>query len=622
MTHCLKFFLIVLLFVRVTQDCNAQQLRSKLTGQGRVDSLLKELPSAREDTNKVILLNDITYAYTNIEPAVGIKYGQSAVDLAQKMEWKKGVAVAYGNLGVNYMALSDYPKALEFGLKSLKINEDLGDKKATAGNLGNIGNVYTNQGDYPAALEYYSKALKIFEDQNNKNGIAITLGNIGNTYADLNNYPKSLEYSLRALAICEELGNEHGTASNLGNISSVYVSEGNYAKGLEYAARAVKIFEEIGDKNNLIVNLGNIGECYLKMAQDTAIKQSARDKKANLTKAIDYSSRAIAICKETGNLDYFQTFSENLSTEQELIGDYKNALENYKQYRAINDSVFGNENKIKILNLETKRDLDLKNKQIEIDRLAVAKKQNERRFYIIGIVLLLLVIVFIWRNYNSQKKSNAQLSVEKQRSEDLLLNILPAEVADELKNKGTAAAKHYDNVTVMFTDFVNFTQAGERMSPEALIAELHACFKAFDEIISGFNIEKIKTIGDAYLAVSGLPKADACHAENIVKAAIEINKFMKNRQEHLGNKTFEVRIGIHSGSVVAGIVGVKKFAYDIWGDTVNTAARIEENSAAGKINMSQVTFELVKEKFACTYRGNIVAKNKGELSMYFLEKAL
>jgi class 3 adenylate cyclase len=171
---------------------------------------------------------------------------------------------------------------------------------------------------------------------------------------------------------------------------------------------------------------------------------------------------------------------------------------------------------------------------------------------------------------------------------------------------------------VLFTDFVRFTQVSERLSPKELVNELHVCLKAFDGIISKHNIEKIKTIGDAYLAVCGLPKADPKHAENIVNAAKEIRAFMKERHAQFGDKTFQIRLGIHSGSVVAGIVGIKKFAYDIWGDTVNTAARMEQNSEAGKINISHTTYELVKDKFTCEYRGEIEAKNKGALKMYFV----
>lgn len=188
-----------------------------------------------------------------------------------------------------------------------------------------------------------------------------------------------------------------------------------------------------------------------------------------------------------------------------------------------------------------------------------------------------------------------------------------------MKETGVSEARHFDDVTVMFTDFVNFTQAGERMSPQQLIDELHTCFKTFDEIIDKYHIEKIKTIGDAYLAVSGLPIPDKLHADHIIGAAKEIIQFMSNRKKEIGDAAFSIRIGIHTGSVVAGIVGVKKFAYDIWGDTVNTAARMEQNSEAGKINISQTTYELVKHKFNCIYRGEVEAKNKGMMSMYFVE---
>lgn len=213
----------------------------------------------------------------------------------------------------------------------------------------------------------------------------------------------------------------------------------------------------------------------------------------------------------------------------------------------------------------------------------------------------------------------SEIIEEKKKSDELLHNILPEEVAEELKDRGATTAHRFDQVTVIFTDFVNFTLAGERMGSEALVEELHNCFKAFDQIMGKYHIEKIKTIGDAYLAVCGLPTADQDHAEKVVQAAKEILAFMQERRQRLGDKTFEIRIGIHSGEVVAGIVGVKKFAYDIWGDTVNTAARMESKSLPGKINISQTTYDLVQSKFTCTYRGELEAKNKGKLKMYFVE---
>ncbi|MEX0966766.1 MAG: adenylate/guanylate cyclase domain-containing protein [Bacteroidia bacterium] len=213
-----------------------------------------------------------------------------------------------------------------------------------------------------------------------------------------------------------------------------------------------------------------------------------------------------------------------------------------------------------------------------------------------------------------------ELEAERQKSEDILLNILPQEVAEELKETGGSQAKLFENVTVLFTDFVDFTKAGERMAPRELVNELHNCFKAFDEIIQQHGLEKIKTVGDAYIAVAGLPVPVKGHAARVAKAALEIRDFMVARQKLLKDNTFQVRLGIHSGPVVAGIVGVKKFAYDIWGDTVNTAARMEQCSEAGEVNISETTYGFIKGQFECTCRGVIAAKNKGKMQMYFVKR--
>jgi class 3 adenylate cyclase len=210
-----------------------------------------------------------------------------------------------------------------------------------------------------------------------------------------------------------------------------------------------------------------------------------------------------------------------------------------------------------------------------------------------------------------------ELGEEQRKSEDLLRNILPNEVASELKKSGRSEARQYDYVSVLFTDFVNFTKITENLSPKDLVREIDIFFKGFDEIIEKNGLEKIKTIGDAYLAVCGLPEADPEHAVKAVQASKDIIQFMEESKKKGG--LFDIRIGINSGPVVAGIVGLKKFAYDIWGDTVNTAARMEQNSEAGKINISGSTYALVKDHFKCIHRGKIAAKNKGEIDMYFVK---
>lgn len=209
-----------------------------------------------------------------------------------------------------------------------------------------------------------------------------------------------------------------------------------------------------------------------------------------------------------------------------------------------------------------------------------------------------------------------ELQKEKQKTENLLLNILPHEVAEELKENGSSEAKYYDEVSVLFTDFVNFTQSSEKMGAEKMLIELNECFTAFDLIMEKHGLEKIKTIGDAYLAVCGLPLKNECHAYQTALVALDIIDFIEERKKTNPN-TLDIRIGINSGSLIAGIVGVKKFAYDIWGDTVNTAARMEQNSEKGRINISESTYQLVKEKINCEYRGKIHTKGKGDMDMYF-----
>jgi ligand-binding sensor domain-containing protein/class 3 adenylate cyclase len=221
------------------------------------------------------------------------------------------------------------------------------------------------------------------------------------------------------------------------------------------------------------------------------------------------------------------------------------------------------------------------------------------------------------------EKQNDELEMQKKRSDELLLNILPSEVAEELKAKGSADAKLIDEVTVLFTDFMGFTRLSEKLSPKELVAEIHECFSAFDHIIQKFGIEKIKTIGDSYMAAGGLPLQFPESVKNTVNAGLEMLEFMirrKQERESNGLLAFEMRIGIHTGPVVAGIVGVKKFQYDIWGDTVNTAARMEDKGEIRKVNISQSTYEFIKDDpdFHFEYRGKIEAKNKGELDMYFV----
>ena len=245
--------------------------------------------------------------------------------------------------------------------------------------------------------------------------------------------------------------------------------------------------------------------------------------------------------------------------------------------------------------------------------------------HVLMFVILFLIIYYFKAENASQEKllevRNDNLNNEKEKSDKLLLNILPVETADELKATGSAQARKYDHVTVMFTDFKNFTLVSENMTPEEIVKEINYCYSAFDKILKKHGVEKIKTIGDGYMAAGGLPVKNQTNHFDTINAALEIRDFLeKEKGERIKeNKIFfEARIGVHTGPVIAGVVGLDKFAYDIWGDTVNTASRLESSGEPGRINISGSTYELVKNDFTCTYRGKMQAKNKGEVDMYFV----
>ncbi len=613
-----KFF--VILFINLF----AITLYAQKQGQARIDSLLESLNAGLSknkdwaDTNKAGLLIELAYEYHKADPNKGLKIAEEALQLSEKLNWKNGIASASNRMGLCYWAKAEYPKALESQFKALPIFEETQNKKGIATVLGNIGLVYDGQQDYEKALEYHFKALKLNNELSDSSGVARNMGNIGMAYDAQADFKNSLDYYIKALNMYEAMNDKNGMARNLGNIGFVYNEQGNHIKALEYHFKALQMNLALGNKILTALNYGNIGEEYYNIANDTSsgwlnVRPDSLDKKSALQKGEDYLRKGIEMFREIGDYNSLQELYQYLSDLYALKGNYKLSLESFREYAIAKDSIFNADNRRKINRLESKRAEELHKKEIELKDLAIKKASNEKRILFAGIFLSLCIIIVIYRQ-------RSRISKEKEHSEKLLLNILPSEVAEELKTKGSAEAKQFDEVTVMFTDFKGFTQISEKLSPTELVAEIHTCFKAFDDIISKHNIEKIKTIGDSYMCAGGLPVANTTNATDVVKAAIEIRDFMTQHQSAIQYSKFEIRIGVHTGPVVAGIVGVKKFAYDIWGDTVNIASRMESSGEAGKVNISGSTYELVKDKFNCMHRGKIQAKNKGEVDMYFVDR--
>jgi class 3 adenylate cyclase len=567
----------------------------------------------KQDSDGVRLLSWISFGYRRINPDSGLLYASRTLDLARRIGWRRGEALAYNAFG-NFHVKGEYAKALEAFYKALSIYEELGDKGGVATVCNNIGNVFRREGSLDKAMEYYGRSLKIATEIGDDQKMEHAIGGLAMVFERKNQFDTAIAYKKRALQIAERINDLEGIITQTQNLGATYGDLGRFPEALVYGYKALRTARRSGDKQSEAINLGNIGETYVDMAMDSVRYRPdslvPAGKTPLLNKGIVFLKESIIACRACSHMEALAEYARYLSKAYIHKGDYRSALDAHMEFMHVRDSIYNIESSAKIADLETKRAVELKDKDIRIAELEVAKKRNERYGFVAGILLLLAIMGILLR-------SNKLLSKEKKRSDDLLLNILPSEVATELKERGAAEAKQFDEVSVLFTDFVNFTATSEKLSPQQLVRELHECFTAFDAIIERNGLEKIKTIGDAYMAVCGLPLPVDRHAQQCVLAAIEIRDFMKSRQQ--AGDHFQIRIGINSGAVVAGIVGVKKFAYDIWGDTVNLAARMEQHGEAGRINISQNTFELAKDEFECTYRGRVAAKNKGEIEMYFVE---
>jgi adenylate cyclase len=581
------------------------------------DTLVLFLQTTKDDTNKVNILNTLSRKLYNIgNYDSSFQYANSANILAEKIAFKRGLATSFKNIGNVYLAQGNYPKALNNYFASLKINEEIDNKIGIATLYNNIGSLYDQQSNYSEALKYHIAALKIRMEIGDKKGIADSYGNIGNAYCS-NNYPEALKSYFAALKIYKEIGDTLGIAGSYANIGSVYQLQGNFTEALKTNFACLNISEAIGDKQDIDLSLCGIGATY--------------DSLKNFKEAEEYSLRSLKLAKEIDYLDLIKSSNQNLSAVYAATGRYEKALECYKAYIAARDSLQNEENLKKTIRMQVQYEFDKKQVQEKLEQVKkdVDTKSELRRqklmIIAVSFVLLLLLVIaaIIFRTLKVTRRQKQMIEAEKQRSDELLLNIFPAEIAKEIKQYGRSKAKTFGMVSVMFTDFKDFTAASEKISPELLVEEIDYCFCAFDRIIQKFNIEKIKTVGDAYMCVSGMPVLTFTHSIDIVNAALEIRDFILQRRiekESKGETSFELRIGIHTGPVVAGVVGLKKFVYDIWGDTVNIAHRMESSGEPGKVNISEMTYNLIKDKFACTYRGKISAKHKGEIGMYFVEK--
>ena len=628
-----------------------------LAQNSKIDSIKKIISAAKEDSLKVNSLIALSKEFSSISPQETINYAATARDLAQKLDFKNGLAYAYKNIGIAYYTLGNYVASIENYDHSLAVFDSLKDKSGVANILSNEGAVYFNQGDDEKALELYLKALQVSEAIGDTLRMLTALQNIGAVYYNKpSTRDQALGYFLRALPMSESLKNNDAIGTITVNIGELYLLKENYDSALIYFQKSMTAYK---GSENIPYTLNDIGKVYQKRKDyETAIKYHQEafniseklNAKVDMAEsllglgdtymgqgdaltAIDYYKRAETILRQISNANYdLENTYRGLAAAYSSKSDFKNAFKYETLFTGVKDSLYNLDIAKKLSSLQFNFDIQKKQSQIDLLKkdqvlqdLDLKRQKLAKNALMIGLGLLSFIAIILYRNYRQKIKTNKILDSQKVKIENLLLNILPAEVAEELQKNGVATPRFYKMASVLFTDFKGFTKLSENLTPQEVISELDVFFMAFDDIVEKYGLEKIKTIGDSYMCAGGIPTENDSHPLNIVKAGLEMQAFILKRNAERAERKlpeWNIRVGINTGQLVAGVVGKKKYAYDIWGSTVNVASRMESNGEPGRVNIAASTYELVKDKYACTHRGKIFAKNIGEIDMYFVEKEI
>ncbi|MFC6267401.1 adenylate/guanylate cyclase domain-containing protein [Frigoriflavimonas asaccharolytica] len=564
----------------------------------------------------------ISYSYYNLgEYKKAIEYNEKALIEFRKIKFNKGIAMGMNNNGGIYYYIGNYPKALDLYKKSLSISKNIGDEKMAASTMQNIGGIYARNKDYQSSLKYYDQAKKTFIKLNDHLSLAKLYLSTGYSYMQLDDDRSAESYFNNGINLAKKTGEKDVEMDVLLNQSELYFKNKDYQNALLKNKLSLTLANELNNLQYKTENTVAIGNIYNKLGFHKVAIEKCKEG-LNLAEKLESNLSKKKACnclyeayKKTGNDKLALQFYEKTSV-------FQDSLKVEETTNSLMQMEFDNQNLKDSLNFAKKQNISrLKNNEV------VSQKEKQRNIGLISLGLVFLIATALWSRLNFVRKSKNSLQIEKDRSDKLLLNILPEEIAEELKEKGSVVARDFELATILFTDFKSFTKTAETMTPQDLVEEINTCFKAFDIITEKHSIEKIKTIGDAYMAVGGVPIPDEASLLNIVLAGLEMQEFVKNRKQEnelLNKPAFEMRVGIHAGPIIAGIVGIKKFQYDIWGNTVNIASRLESNGVVGKVNISEAIYNYLKDNpdLVFEYRGKIEVKGKGEINMYFVEKKI
>ena len=573
--------------------------------QNKADSLIQVYETGNYDISEEELLNQITR--NAIIPEIKLNYAEILIEKASKDSIHGLLKSGYLQKGNALQSLGRNGEALKAYFESLNFANSMNDLEGIGSLSVAIAGHYSLMDNFENASIYFKKGIGILRRTGDSIHLASALLNAGDNYIMSGKLDSAVTYTMEAQFIYQKLDYSLGEAYSSGNLGIIHAEKGLDSLALDKINDAIIILENLKDYYPISVYLTYMSDIYAK--------------KKEWTKAFSYAENSLHLALQYGLKDQISDAYLQLSELYELRGMAEKSLKNYKNHIIYRDSVTNISAVQEMANLRT--NFEISQKQSEINLLDEQKKNQQLISISTGIGLLLIVVIAIglYRRNNFINKSKKIVEEEKERSDLLLLNILPEQTAEELKDKGKVQAKRFDSVSVMFTDFKGFTSYSDKLTPEELVDSIDFYYSKFDDIIEKHGLEKIKTVGDAYMCAGGLPFPTKDHPIQIVKAALEIAEFVNEskKTDPDAMTRFDIRIGINTGSLVAGVVGKKKFAYDIWGDTVNIASRMESNSEPGKINISDNTYQLIKDRYKCSHRGEIEAKNKGMMKMYFVE---
>lgn len=522
----------------------------------------------------------------------------------------------FTNLGIAWHNVNDKSRAL----RNLKMAEKKdAEQKSYIQHL--ISSIYLTDNDIYNALSYNEAAIKEADKTKDMHVMSDAYLSASNIYQQLYEYDKALDFYKKHLALKDSL--ERVELTELKEMENIHAflddTENNFRQNqIESELKQATLEQAELQSQKYKLEAEQEKQARERERQQQQIALLEKDKVAK-----EYSIRAAQLEAERVRQDLILATQNNLALKREQEIE---ALRQKQQLDSLDAVRRQEEQQQRIALMKSQQEIALK----EQEQAEFKKRINS--WAALGFVILAL-ITGSWlygKKLNREladqnvkiETQNKEIISERNRAEGLLLNILPAAIAYELKEKGAATPKHYDAVSVLFTDFEGFTAIAATMPPEEVVKELNECFMKFDEIAEKYHLEKIKTIGDSYMCAGGLPVKNSTHPFDAVSAGKEILAYIDQRNKLLqaqGKKPWPIRIGIHTGELVAGVVGKRKFAYDIWGDTVNVASRMETNSESGHINISEATYKLVNEKFHCHYRGELEVKNKGKMGMYTVD---